>query len=503
MKPCCLAVAVLAAPVLGQTSAGPFLACALHHTVGGMTLGPSATVLPPGRLYLKRAGFVDTISAVAFPPPRPEFGIVPMFGPPASLPTGFRLNAISSGFHTIFFAYNGSGQPVLSVPMGSWGALVYSISRTSPGAGDPLVAAEAAKPEGAGGDVFSWILPGSTLPSGLAACVPIGEAQRAIDSTEMGLSFAPGMRPELSDFDIFLPLYEAEGSLLGLLDPDPWVYFALPGTVAADPAIASWFATRGGVPVPPPGNIGSGASVLRIRWNSTTGMWSQPEVYVTWNELNLAMTDEIDALSVQQDTDRVLLSLRGAPLGQQLMVASKAGPGGAWIPARTYYYDDGTDGLVMIAEKVGAGSGGGAGAGEVDATCEPDPSGQSVAAAAFASIVDCRDYLPFPVPLSAAATVTASPAPGITTVAASVAGLTNTSGFGVYLLAAGEALPGGGTALDFVPLGAGLVTGPNLTLGWTFPVLPLSAAYGIDIDFQWAMLDGPLLGFSNVPRGHF
>lgn len=493
-------ITLLAASAVAQTSAGPFLACALHHTVGGMTIGPSGSVLQPGRLYLKRAGFVDTISAVPFPTPRPQFGIMPMFGPPAALPPGFRLNALSSGYHTIFFTYNTSGQPVLSVPMGSWGALVYSISRMSPGTGDPLVAIEAAKPEGAGGDVFSWILPGSDLPPGLAACMPTEQAQRAIDSTEMGLSFMPGMRPEVTDFDIFLPLYETEGSLPGLLDDDPWVYFALPAAVAADPAIASWFAMRGGLPVPPPGNIGSGATVLRMQWNSTAPVpgWSLPEVYVTWNELNLAMTDEIDALAVQENSDRVLLSLRGAPLGQQLMVTAKAGPAGGWIPARPYYYEDGSDAVVMIADKIGA-----AGGGDVDAVCEPDPTGQSVAAAAFASIVDCRDYLGFPVTLAAAATVTASASPANTTVAASVSGLTNNSGFGLYALGVGEALMGGGTALDFVPVFAGVVAGSNHTFDWTFPVLPLGAAYSLDVDFQWVLLDGPVLAFSYVPRGHF
>ena len=503
MKRYLLSFAMLASPVVAQTnSAGPFLACALHHTVDGMTVGPAGTVLGVGRLYLKRAGFVDTDVSPAFSGARPDFTIAAMFGPPATLPMGFRLNALSSGYHTIFFEYNASMQPVLSVPMGAWGALLFSISRTSQGTGDPVVSAESLQPEGAGGDVFSWVLPGSTLPTGLAPCVPIGLAQRAIDSTEMGLQFMPGMRPEVGDFDIFLPLYEASGSIVGMLDPDPFVYFALPRNVAMDVSITSWFAMRNGVALTSPDSDPSGATVLRVRWNHLTGMWSDPEVYVSWSELGLTVNDEIDALSVQQDSDRVLLSLRspmGTPppvqLAQQLMVAAKTSPVGSWIAAQPYYYDDGTDALIMIAQKVGV-----TGA-EIDATSEPDPSGQGLAAAAFATIVDCRDYLLFPVPMSAAATVTAPVAGGLTTVAIPVSGLPTGCGPTIWLFALGEAGPGGITSLTLAPLFFDFATGANQTIRWSFPAQP--AVYGLDVDFQIVALDACVLAFSDVPRGHF
>lgn len=486
-----LAVAIPSLALLAQSSQGPFVGLPLHFAVGPMTLGPAGTALSTNELYLKRAGFHDLLPAPPYSPLRPEFTMDAMFG--AGRPAAFRIDAISSGYHTVFCSWNPAGDPILAIPAGAWGAMFFSVTRASPGTGVTAVAAEATRPDGAGADVFSLVLPGSTLPPALASCVPVGEAQRANDSTEMGFQHTTTAKPELGDFDPFFSFYEVEGSLAAYLSPNPWVYFSLrepsggfPSAPALLALVAPWFNTRSGPALIPPANQPSGATILRTKWVSTpTPHWSTPEVFLAFNELGLSAGDDIDALAVQE-SGLVCLSLRGGTLDQQLMVAEfqwhAASP---WSypsctrTVRTYKYNDGTNAITQLAKAAGADGGG-----DVDAICEIDPSNANgVSGRGFSYVHDCRDGLGLPTPMSASAYPTLSMTPTTTTVAMSVSGVP-TSGLVLGALLADVRTPSSGPTFNYpVVLDLWVVTAPFRTTDWNTAATP--SIYGLDLELQF------------------
>jgi hypothetical protein len=495
-----IALSCLSCTLIAQGSQGPLVGVPVHHIVGANTLGPAGVPLSTNELFLKRAGFVNLVPAVPFGPTRPRFTMDDMFG--TGRPPGFRLDALSSGLCTVFCSWDAAGDPVLTIPAGAWGGLMFSVTRNSPGTGTGAVAAEALGPEGAGGDVFSLVLPGSTLPSGLA-CVPIGVAQRANDSSEMGLQFSAASKPEMGDFDPFFSFYEVQGPLPAFLPPSPWVYFSLPTAVA--PTVPTWFNTRNGAPVPPPGNAPSGATILRTQWLATASppAWTTPEVYLTYQELGLLASDDIDALSVQETGfplpngnpgAGVLVSLRNPPpptpadINKQLMVAGFRWSGATLItvPARTYFYDDGTDMKEPVAKIAGAGGGG-----DIDASCEIDPSNPNgVGRVFFPYVLACRDDLGYPTTMHAAAFATRPASPGLMTVAVPVSELPSTPHFlllGLGLLPAGTPLP----TLNYVITSVEVPTSTTHTFSWSVSTTPggYTAVLGLELEFQAIAID--------------
>lgn len=493
-----LVFAALSSVALAQSSQGPFVGLPLHFAVGPATLGPAGTALSTNELYLKRAGFNDLLPAPPYSPLRPEFTMDAMFG--AGRPASFRIDAISSGYHTVFCNWDpGTGDPILTIPAGAWGAMFFSVTKGSPGTGSPAVTGETTRPDGAGADVFSLVLPGSTLPPALASCVPIGVAQRANDSTEMGFQYTPTSKPELGDFDPFFSFYEVEGSLAAYLSPNPWVYFSLheppggfPGPLAT--MVSSWFNTRSGPALVPPANQPSGATILRTKWVSTpTPHWSQPEVFLAFNELGLVAGDDIDALAVQE-SGLVCLSLRKTPtrntLGDQLMVAEfqwhAASP---WSypscsrTVRTYMYEDGTDAINPLARATG-----GDGGGDVDAICEIDPSNANgVSGRGFSYVHDCRDGLGLPTPMAASAIPTLSVTPTTTTVAMSVSGVP-TSGLVLGALLADARTPSSGPSFNYpVVLDLWVATAPLRTTNWN--TAATLSIWGLDLELQFLTVD--------------
>jgi hypothetical protein len=495
------------ASVAAQSSQGPFVGLPLHFTVGQNTLGPGAAPLSTNQLYLKRAGFHDLVTAPAYTTTRPEFTADAMYG--ALRPADFNVTAVSSGFCKVFCQFDASGQALLDVSSGAWGALLFSVSRMSPGGSTAAVAGEFNRPngDGAGADVFSLVLPGSTLPPALAACVPIGMAQRANDSTEMGFQNNGGtQKPELGDFDPFFSFYEVEGSIAGYLVPDPWVYFTIdvpPPPVGLSAAmqlyVAPWFQMRSGTAVPAPANQISGASILRARWLSTATPphWSTPELFLAYNELQLTqMDDQIDALSVDE-SGLIALSMRRTAarhlLGDQLMVAAfqwhSVAPPLPWPyasctrTARPYKYDTTVDSIDPLAKLAGGENGG-----ELDGICAVDPSNANgLAGVAFSYVINCRAGLGIPVPMAAAASPTLSGSSTTTRVAMSVAGVPNTL-VGIGALLADIRNPAAPAGFNYpVTLDLWIVSSPLHTYDWNTPATV--SGYGLELELQFLHID--------------
>ncbi|MBM4063894.1 MAG: hypothetical protein FJ265_22775, partial [Planctomycetes bacterium] len=132
-------------------SGGPTLA--LAH---GFSVDPG-TPLPPftaGSVVLTRTD-LDAGPPVLEPPlpGRPDFNALP-------IPAALDLDALSLGLDWI--PSDGAGNAV--VPPGNWAAFTWSVRRSTLGAPGSLVAREVAQPDGAAGDVFAYVFPGSTLP---------------------------------------------------------------------------------------------------------------------------------------------------------------------------------------------------------------------------------------------------------------------------------------------------------------------------------------------------
>lgn len=494
-------VGVLVVGAGAQISTGPLVGLPVTFVVGSNdTRGPGPTVdgrlLPQRRTFLKRAGFTALIDT---PSGAPDFTMAALFAGLSPLPTGFRLDAVSSQYNGVW------ADPVTGMvtvpPWGGWSALAFSVTRDTPGGDAPVVVQEHGRAEGCGGDVFTFFLPGSDL-SVLPACAEIGMAERANDSAEMGFRATLAL-PELGDFDPFFPAYES-GIAGGALDPDPWFFFSLPHSFASttpDPTVQSWFQTRGTVPVAHP--TPSGATILHMRWNHTIASWSTPDVFATYAELGLDVDDDIDALAIDAG-GRLLLSLRRTPirnqLGHQLMVAGftlhPAPTPPTFMVAQPLLYDPGTDGVVPVAKIAGAG-----GTGDIDAVCELDPGNGGPTPWVLAYLKDCRSDVPFPTTMHGSVFATASP-PGSSSYSASVSGLPVTFGVSLYGLLLGFPGPNGAN----LPLGSavtltvGVASSPTLTVPWSIPLPQQGGLWGAQMDFQWAATDGNSVSLSRLLR---
>jgi hypothetical protein len=228
-----------------------------------------------------------------------------------------------------------------------------------------------------------------------------------------------------------------------------------------------------------------------------TPHWTQPQVFVTYQELGLVLSDDIDALSVDE-SGLILLSLRRSAtrnaVGEQLMVASFSTAGGTISVPRTvrpYYYDDGTDTKQPMGTLAG-----GDGGGDVDATCEIDPSNTNgTPAIAFGYVVACRSDLSFPVTMAASAFAAPPVSPGLTSYAISAAGLPVG---GLAGLVVGFPGPGGGPLISGVTLALFAPVPAALTHDWSMPFAPF--AIGAELDFQWAAIQGSAITLARTVR---
>jgi hypothetical protein len=505
-----VSVCLSATIVLAQTpSVGPFMGMPLHLTVGPGTRGPAATVLPVPVTYVKDSGFVD-LAATAAPPvaSEPNFTAAALFAANAAggvLPPGFRIGSLSSGLNYVFA--NPSTRVVDMA--GRWGGLLFSVSRMTNGSPGSLIEMERASPGAAGADLFSLILPGSTLPASMS-CFPIAIPQRATDGSQMGFTAPVGNPPEMTDFDPFISMYDDGPTVRSLLPDDPWIFFSLPTTVATNPAFDLWY-YRGTTPLP---IAKAGGTILRTQWLSTaaTPHWSVPEIHMTYLDLALGPTEEIDALAVDDGQNLLLFSLKYDVTAtrpnsdRQLMIAAWVGsPSDTPVaPPVPYKYDAGGGSLVNVADLTGQGSNG-----DIDAICETDP-GNGPVPLSHAYVHACTPASTgslFPTGLSCSVFMRRPTGAGITSYAASVdgcGGVTDIPGLLVLVVGLpspqGAAFPPGGVLTPYFvqPSPAGWQT-QTFNLARSNPQVP-SATWGASLDFIWAAFGSSSVVLSTISR---
>jgi hypothetical protein len=319
-----LTTLLFTAPLLAQSSEGSLVGTAATILVDTGTSG-SGGPLNPKALHRKRVGF----GGFSVPPDTdahgdPRFTASEMFngggGPPV-----FDVNALSLGLDEVPATTPMGGVSYVQLGRNAWAVLAFSVTRDSVGMPGSLIEAEASQPGGVGADLFSLMLPGSTVPVSVAACYPTDRPQRALDASEMDLDGGAG-NGEMMALDLYAPLYLTGPPIRSDLPDEPVVYFSVtreslsPPGGGTSPVPSAWFDC--GLP--------SSASILMTQWivnlaDPKGGSWTTPRVHIPYDELGLLVEDDIDALAVDRTDCKLLFSIRGdlgAPLVQQLQIAS-------------------------------------------------------------------------------------------------------------------------------------------------------------------------------------
>lgn len=467
-------------------SGGPLMGFPAHIMLAqGSFAAGGTTPLPVRDAYAKKAGFQPVLAVTTVAAGAPDFTAAAMFGPPGGGLPAFRVNALSIGQDYVFADANLRLPDVIS---GRWGALLYSVSRNSPGVAGTAVAVEAARADGPGADLFSWIYPGSDPSLLLCFTSAIGVVQRATDSTQMDLWNGTN-RSEIDAVDPFMQMYELGIATIAGLPSEPWLYFSVPyvaihppgGGASTVPAI--WFG----------GSTPSSATVLKRRWLLTpTPHWGPVQVHLTYLQLGLTEFDDIDALAVDEDAGLMLFSLTPTPMqpvvspGQQLMIACwTCGPDGP-VRAETYKKLDGTE----VAGETGQGS-----TGEIDATCSVDPA---LFAQSMPSPAGCPPG--FGITLTQSLFRTCPSSSSVGSIATTVGSLPATGTSAIVVLLVG--LPGPGGSLTQNPFTESLFLlpadgqGGGRAIRYLFEKPFLTQTYGVPLDFLWAALVQGSIEFS-------
>lgn len=327
--------------------------CAQMHESRGPLAGAATAVAVDGGLGVgtdaqtraHRNGFGGNATLVLPPASNPPdlHHIFQMLGAPA----GIDVDDISLGRDEVLV--NSSG--FLAVPPGSWGVLSFSLRQGATGEPNSRIAAEAALGS-IGSALFSWVLPGSTLPQLLVA-----RTERSHSGRDLGLPV--GSEVDSVDFPVMLG--RNQGSL-GLLEPGFGALIAFPeeiyftvshATRALVPA--SWWTPYN------PAFARSGATILVTRRSATGAPWGQPTVHSTWQDLGLDQDDDVDGLAVDAVADKLLFSVVGNAYDQLLFADRLDDGGGAPIVVKT---STGTP----VSDQIGKGQ-----SDDVDAVCTLDP----------------------------------------------------------------------------------------------------------------------------------
>ena len=355
---CSLAVLLSLAHAAGaqctRESAGPFAGVPI------MTVLHNEPGYDAGQMYLKPTGIEGKAPgawpATTLPPTRPNFDMNKVFtaGPNCVTTQPLVVNALSMGDDWVLANCDG----VLTVPGGRWASLIVSVTRATRGKPGSAIDTEV-RNGSAQGDIFSYVLPGSALPTELVSLT-----HRAQETEEMGV----GLSGDIAALDLFIPYYLLDDRVgNSFFDPDPGmmprtpaVYFTLtPASAAAAPP--SWY-TVGGAPDP------SGATILVSTW-SQTGGWTCPTPWMTYRSLGLAKNEAIDGLGVDLDNERMLFStdisiVRRNPLLYFTWDPACNPPG---TPPMAVVYTEQTGD--PVSEGIGL-----IGSDDVDAICAMDPS---------------------------------------------------------------------------------------------------------------------------------
>jgi hypothetical protein len=277
-----LAALALAVPVAAQCSTSPFAGAPLTLSVAA----DPAVPFDGAELYHKADGFRST------PPPAwsalravPDFRLGPVFRACGAQPFP-DVDAVSHGEDWIL-ADDATGR--IAVPRDRWGGLVFSVTPATVGRAGSAIRSESNSAGGAAGDLFGFMLPGSTLPPAL-----IGVTQRAHDSREVDLGPAAA---DVDAVDVPLPMWRLQPGIRAAMLAPPRLFFSVSNaTLGRVPA--SWWA----------GTTPSGATIFQVVWSASNASWSCPRVWKTWSDLGLLAHEDLDALAVDMRNERILFS---------------------------------------------------------------------------------------------------------------------------------------------------------------------------------------------------
>lgn len=459
-----LLTALLLAPALAAQSRGPVLAMP-----SGFSIDPATTLLggSADRLELDDSG-IDG----ALPPRRVPGGAIPDWD---TFLGGAAVDVDAMSLGLDWIVSNPLGEAVVG-PM-QWAGLTYSVSRATIGAPGTVIAREAATANGAAGDVFGYIIPGSAFTPAL-----VGLPFRSKDSSEIA-DFTPSV-PNIDAHDLFISLIYQENPALAALLPPPTLYFSVTdATVAAIPA--AWLT----VPL-----SASGATVFATTWLPASGAWTPPVVAFPPAALGLDPTEDLDAFAYDPiratallSTDPLLPPPLGPPRNPVLWTALGSGVNSPYVlPA------GGGD----ISDELGLGIG----TDDIDGICSLDPGSAPAPSPIFLPAMMGTVEQPLPIgPLAldaalwrrtdsignqfASTTMTGWPTPGVPQLGFAISAASLSGPFGPYIL------------LDaFVRDPIDPFEGnPQRTEVLLPPTLLLS---GLPIHFVWGALDNNVLAFS-------
>ncbi|MCR9246435.1 MAG: hypothetical protein NXI31_15485 [bacterium] len=331
--------AILSGTAMSQ-SGGPMAAIGQGYSLDTAT---AATIpgITAASVVQSATDFDAAYPTVFVPPPGvANFATLP-------IPAGLDVDALSIGLDWV--VSNGAG--TATVPPGQWAAITYTVSPLTAGVPSTVVATEVANPDGAQGDVFSYILPGSSLPITI-----VGIPQRARDSTEISVFTPPAGRGNLDAHDLFIGLIYRDNPQYAATLPPPTCYFSVTdGTATAIPA--AWGAA----------GLRSGATIYSTTWDPTAnggvGGWDPVVVAYTPATFGLTAQDDIDALALDLVRGEVLFSVDPfVTPGLPTLMWSVLGSG-AWSEYRL----PGAGGSVSIALGVGPAPD------DLDGVCALDP----------------------------------------------------------------------------------------------------------------------------------
>lgn len=325
-------LALVATPLAAQCSAGPFIGTPVSMSFADGNGG----VYARHEAYHKALGFAPGAPAI-WPNPtgQPVFSFANALGMCSGwLPPLPDIDSMSLGEDWILANANGR----VNVPPDRWGALVFSVTRTSTGVTGSAIRRES---NGRGADLFSYVLPGSAMPAEL-----VGVTERAHDSREIDVG---AVDQELDALDAFPPLFLSEPFVQGSMNtPTRW-YFTVS---AATQSQVHPFVWNGTTP--------SGATIF-VCTRQSNGSWGCPQIWKTHAELGLSAREDIDALAIDEANQQLLFSTRSK------------------LPDPLMFFDYGVDGPVPVVYSTAQGTpvSDALGLGEdddIDAICAIDPS---------------------------------------------------------------------------------------------------------------------------------
>lgn len=274
-------------------------------------------------------------------------------------PPGIDVDAFSTGRDDVLVDNDG----VLAVPPASWSVWSFSLRVGAVGQPGSRIAQEAASGS-VGAALFTYVLPGSALPAEF-----VDRTERSHSRRELGLGGGSGTEVDGLDFPLILGRDQqlAPGGLGTAIEPGfapligspEAIYFSVT-SASRNNVPAAWWTTLGGQTTLP-----SGASILctrRVPFGALL-IWTEPRVFLRYDELGLGQNEDVDALAVDTATDRVLYSVEGT-LRDQFLFCYFGTDDGAAPPATPVTTPLGT----AVSTKVGKAS-----LDDVDAVCTLDP----------------------------------------------------------------------------------------------------------------------------------